>query len=168
MLNGSGPALFQEGAVILAMPRRKVPTDRIVTAALDLQEGGRSRGEIDIEEEDLPAQLPPSAWYWEKLFVAWLKSRHCPPLLTEWLVLLRPVRLITLFIFILGCMVSSRLGLGPVFVLVSIVYVIFSNLGRRGDNEFSAYSIFNAGVQRLPGQLDADQIDQQVRRGQLG
>ncbi len=35
------------------------------------------------------------------------------------------------------------------------------------QGEMSAYSVFNEGVQRLPGQLDADAIDQQLRRGQL-
>jgi hypothetical protein len=35
----------------------------------------------------------------------------------------------------------------------------------RTQGEASAYSIFNPGVQRLPGQLDADQIDDQIRRG---
>ncbi|GAX72634.1 hypothetical protein CEUSTIGMA_g90.t1 [Chlamydomonas eustigma] len=169
MHNSCGPINFKEGEVILAMPRRKIPAAHIVSAALDMQLGGRSRGENDPEDdEDLPSQLPPNAQNWEKFLVAWLKSRGYHPLVTEWVVLLRPVRAVAVLIFIIGCLVSSRLGLGPVFVLVSIVYIIFSNLGRRGANEFSAYSIFNAGIQRLPGQLDADQIDQQVRRGQLG
>jgi hypothetical protein len=43
---------------------------------------------------------------------------------------------------------------------------IFGNLGRRGAGDASAYSIFN-NFQRLPGQLDADVVDQQVRRGQM-
>lgn len=37
----------------------------------------------------------------------------------EWVVLVRPTRVVALFGFILGCLVSNRLGLGPVFVLVS-------------------------------------------------
>jgi hypothetical protein len=50
---------------------------------------------------------------------------------------------------------------------VTMIYAIFSNLGRRREGETSAYSIFNEGVVRLPGQLDADQIDDQMRRGQM-
>ena len=50
---------------------------------------------------------------------------------------------------------------------VAIVYTIFTNLGRKREGETSAYSICNEGVRRLPGQLDADQIDDQVRRGQM-
>lgn len=41
------------------------------------------------------------------------------------------------------------------------------NLGKKKEGELSSYSIFNPGARRLPGQLDADQIDQQMRRGQM-
>ncbi|PNH12785.1 hypothetical protein TSOC_000321 [Tetrabaena socialis] len=44
---------------------------------------------------------------------------------------------------------------------------IFTNLGTRRAGEASAYSIFNRGVQRLPGQLDAGEIDRQMRQGQM-
>ena len=37
----------------------------------------------------------------------------------EWVVLVRPMRIVAMLGFILGCLVSNRLGLGPVFVLVS-------------------------------------------------
>ena len=55
-------------------------------------------------------------------------------------------------------------------IQVSIMWCIFSNLSRRkaGDTRPSAYSIFNPGVQRLPGQLDADQIDGEIRQGRMG
>lgn len=63
--------------------------------------------------------------------------------------------------FLLWCSlsrVSYKLDLGPIFILGTIFYFIFSNLGTR-TGEFSAYSIFNRGVRRLPGdQLDADHI----------
>jgi hypothetical protein len=47
-----------------------------------------------------------------------------------------------------------------------MLLAIFLNLGRRNAGDASAYSIFN-NFQRLPGQLDADVIDAQVRRGQM-
>ena len=62
---------------------------------------------------------------------------------------------------------ARRYGLGPVFLLACMLAAIYANLGTRRQGEASAYSIFNDGFQRLPGQLDADVIDQQVRQGQM-
>eukprot|EP00955_Chlamydomonas_euryale_P115369 366344-Chlamydomonas_euryale.AAC.12 len=90
-----------------------------------------------------------------------------PALLIEWVVIIRPMRVAALLGFVVGCLLSSRAGVGPIFVLAAIAATIFSNLGRRRDGEQSAYSIFNTGMRRLPGQLDADQIDEQMRRGQF-
>lgn len=63
--------------------------------------------------------------------------------------------------FISWCSMSRicyNLDLGPLFILATIFYLIFSNLGTR-TGDFSAYSIFNRGVRRLPGdRLDADHI----------
>ena len=47
-----------------------------------------------------------------------------PEWVMEWVILARPMRLLLLLGFIIGCMVTSRLSLGPVFVLVGV--------GRRG------------------------------------
>lgn len=62
--------------------------------------------------------------------------------------------------------VSLGVQVGPLYVLVSIVAVIFFNLGKRGEGEASAYSIFN-GFRELPGQLNAGVLDDQIRRGQM-
>ena len=55
---------------------------------------------------------------------------------------------------------------GPMYVLISIVAVIFGNLGTRAQGEQSAYSIFN-NFRELPGQLNAGRLDEQLRRGQM-
>ena len=52
--------------------------------------------------------------------------------------------------------------------MTSIFALILLNLGKREAGQFSAYSIFNPGVRRLPGQITAEDLDQQLRRGQLG
>ena len=62
--------------------------------------------------------------------------------------------------------VNLDVQVGPLYVLVSIVAVIFFNLGKRGEGEASAYSIFN-GFRELPGQLNAGVLDDQIRRGQM-
>lgn len=54
--------------------------------------------------------------------------------------------------------VCYTLDLGPIFILGTVFYFMFTNLGTR-TGEYSAYSIFNRGVRRLPGdRLDADHI----------
>lgn len=55
---------------------------------------------------------------------------------------------------------------GPVYVLGTMIAVIFVNLGKRKAGEASAYSVFNQG-RELPGQLNAGAIDDQMRRGQM-
>lgn len=63
--------------------------------------------------------------------------------------------------------VANRYELGPIAFLGSCIALIYFNLGQRREGEASAYSIFNDNFQQLPGQLTADQLDDQVRRGQM-
>lgn len=58
-------------------------------------------------------------------------------------------------------------GFSAVYLLLVMMAFIFVNLGNKREGEASAYSIFNPGVQRLPGQLDADEIDRQIRQGHI-
>jgi len=60
----------------------------------------------------------------------------------------------------------NRCQVGPVYVLCTLLAIIYSNLGRRRAGEASAYSIFNGG-RELPGALNAAAIDDQMRRGQM-
>ncbi|KAK9800331.1 hypothetical protein WJX73_004053 [Symbiochloris irregularis] len=62
--------------------------------------------------------------------------------------------------------VLAYFELGPPFVLLTITCLIFFNLGTRTAGEASAYSVFNNG-RRLPGQLTADELDRQLRQGQM-
>ncbi len=59
-----------------------------------------------------------------------------------------------------------RLEVGPVAFLVTIIVLIYVNLGTRRPGEASAYSIFNNFV-RLPGQLTAEALDDQIRLGHM-
>lgn len=92
---------------------------------------------------------------------------NAPELLLVWLFQVGPARLLVLAAVLAGAKVASWYDLGPVYILLAIIVTIFTHLGRKKEGEASAYSVFNPGVQRLPGQLDADVIDQQIRRGQI-
>ena len=58
---------------------------------------------------------------------------------------------------------AARLGVGPVYVLGTILLVMLCNLGTKQRGELSAYSVFNEDVRELPGQLNADQIDRALQ-----
>ena len=73
---------------------------------------------------------------------------------------------IILLLWLCGAKLSSWLNLGPLYIIGSIIALVFGNLGHRQQGEASAYSIFN-NFRSLPGQLTADQVDGQVRRGQF-
>ena len=62
-----------------------------------------------------------------------------------------------------GMPIAARLSLGPVYILVSIALLILLNMGTRRVGEWSAYSIFNSDVQRLPGEITQDQVDNAFR-----
>lgn len=68
--------------------------------------------------------------------------------------------------WVAGAPLANMLHLGPVYILGTLILLIFMNLGTRQAGEASAYSIFN-NFQELPGQLNANSLDDQMRRGQM-
>ena len=78
----------------------------------------------------------------------------------------KPAVWLGIFAWLLFAPLASRLGVGELYVLATVVCLIFLNLGQRKEGEASAYSIFN-GFRRLPGQLTADELDRQVRTGRM-
>lgn len=93
---------------------------------------------------------------------------NAPELLLVWLFQVGVLtRVLVLAVVLAGAKLASRYDLGPVYILAAIIITIFTHLGHKKDGEASAYSVFNPGVQRLPGQLDADVLDQQIRTGQM-
>ncbi|KAK2080712.1 hypothetical protein QBZ16_000566 [Prototheca wickerhamii] len=65
-----------------------------------------------------------------------------------------------------GAHLSARAELGPLYILGTIFILIAINLGQRAAGQASAYSIFN-NFRRLPGQLTAEDLDHQLRHGQM-
>lgn len=53
----------------------------------------------------------------------------------------------------------------PLLLSLAGIVAIFSCLGKRRAGSLSAYSIFNEGAERLPGQLSADDIEREIRGG---
>ena len=119
------------------------------------------------EEDGIEFTLPSSAPLWQRHTAHFLtNSLHLPETLVIWVFLVKSWVWVTFLVWCAGAKLASWLELGPIYVLFTIVAVIYWNLGKRKEGEASAYSIFN-NFQALPGQLQADDIDHQVRRGQM-
>ncbi|TYG90393.1 hypothetical protein ES288_A12G178200v1 [Gossypium darwinii] len=72
--------------------------------------------------------------------------------------------------------VAHKWDLGPIYILGTGFCTIFLNLGRQQPDDvkyplasklqfLSAYSIFNEDFRELPGTLNADAIDRDIRTG---
>ncbi|XVF52393.1 hypothetical protein PTKIN_Ptkin05aG0014700 [Pterospermum kingtungense] len=119
---------------------------------------------IDDDDEDLKFQLPQSTSRWKKKLYSFLHNRLKLPdilLMAIFSLSLKAWALIILW-FILAP-VAHKWELGPLYILGTGFGLIFLNLGRRQPGDVSAYSIFNEDFQELPGTLNADAIDRDIR-----
>jgi len=111
------------------------------------------REEEEDDDEDLIVPLRGARAYAERA----LRERLG---LSRWLAnLLARVPLVRLASWLVALRIAHERELGPVFVLATGFSLIISNLGRRRAGQASAYSIFNDGFARLPGQLTTDDVD---------
>ena len=67
--------------------------------------------------------------------------------------------LLWLAVFVL----SYRVSMEKIYVMVSAIYIMFTNLGTRKPGEKSAYSVFNENFEKLPGTFSSDGIDAMLR-----
>ncbi|OMO93145.1 Ubiquitin [Corchorus olitorius] len=122
----------------------------------------------DDDDDDLKFQLPQSTSRWQKKLYSFLHRRLKLPdiiLMALFSLRLRTWALIILW-FILAP-VAHKWDVGPLYILGTGFCIIFLNLGRRQPGDVSAYSIFNEDFRELPGTLNADAIDRDVRTGQF-
>ena len=130
--------------------------------------GGATEEDDSDEDEDGPLRYRPPSNGLARLLAEGARSRG---LLSDsaLAVLVRVPRNFWLFLVLwpLGAKAASLCSLGPIFILFSIVFAIFSNLGVRKPGEASAYSVFNEGFRSLLGEFRAEAIDDGLRRGNL-
>ncbi|KNA10761.1 hypothetical protein SOVF_141360 [Spinacia oleracea] len=122
----------------------------------------------DDDEDDLKFQLPESTsrlkWKLYRILHDKLKLPDII-LIAIFSLSLKAWALIILW-FILAP-VAHRWDLGPLYILGTGFFIIFWNLGNRQSGELSAYSIFNEDFRELPGTLNAERLDRDLRTGQL-
>ncbi|KAK8481564.1 hypothetical protein V6N13_046967 [Hibiscus sabdariffa] len=123
---------------------------------------------IDDDDEDLKFQLPQSTSRWKKKVYSFLLNRLKLPdiiLMAIFSLSLKAWALVILW-FILAP-IAHKWDLGPLYILGTGFCLIFLNLGRRQPGDVSAYSIFNEDFRELPGTLNADAIDRDIRTGRI-
>lgn len=128
----------------------------------------RGRGNEDEDEDEELRVNYDSLPSWQRPIVDFMRNRLRIPDPVVALCLMPTRRFwMVLFGWIAGWKFASVHGWGAVYLVSTIFVVIVFNLGTRSDGELSAYSIFNEGFRRLPGQLTAEDLDRQMRRRYL-
>ncbi|KAI5074344.1 hypothetical protein GOP47_0010305 [Adiantum capillus-veneris] len=120
------------------------------------------------DDDELRFRAPESASRFQMWVIQFLQKRLKLPDLV--LILLFSVSLRG-WIMLLGWFsmapVAYKWDLGPLYILATAFAVIFFNLGKRQEGDASAYSIFNEGFRELPGTLNAERLDRDIRAGQF-
>jgi len=120
------------------------------------------------EEDDVVFRLDPNASRLKKWVVRLLSEKlKFLNIALYWIFSIRPVYYLMFAVWMVLSPIAAKYDLGPIYILGTIFALIVFNLGVRREGELSAYSIFNRNVERLPGQLDADQIDREIRQGRM-
>ncbi|KAK9144449.1 hypothetical protein Sjap_004352 [Stephania japonica] len=131
----------------------------------------------DDDDDDLKFQIPESASRWKRRLFSFLGDKLKLPnimLMALFSISLKAWCVIILWFALAP--VAYRWSLGPLYVLGTGFSIILLNLGQRQQGDLralcstlacSAYSIFNEGFRELPGTLNADRIDRDIRAGQF-
>ncbi|CAF4778645.1 unnamed protein product, partial [Rotaria magnacalcarata] len=65
--------------------------------------------------------------------------------------------LLKFFVWLTLFLIFIRLEFGAIYFIISLLYVMWSNLGRRrGRNQLSAYSVFNPNFEKIQGTFSAE------------
>ncbi|XP_051115542.1 uncharacterized protein LOC127240748 [Andrographis paniculata] len=126
------------------------------------------RDSFEDDDEDLKFQLPKSASRWKRrLFFILHDKFKLPDMLLMVIFSLSLKMWAAIVLWFVLAPFAHRLGVGPLYILGTGFLIIFYNLGHRQPGDLSAYSIFNEDFRELPGTLNADHIDRDIRHGRF-
>ncbi|XP_057850587.1 uncharacterized protein LOC131061089 isoform X3 [Cryptomeria japonica] len=136
-------------------------------AVLDDTKGGREM-HVNLNESVQRFNIPESAAQWKKNLLFVLRDKlRVPDIL---LVTILSISLKTwgmVFLWFIMAPIAYRWDLGPLYILTTAFSMMFFNLGQRQQGDASAYSIFNDDFRELPGTLNAERLDRDIRAGQF-
>uniref|UniRef100_A0A0E0EV41 Ubiquitin-like domain-containing protein n=1 Tax=Oryza meridionalis TaxID=40149 RepID=A0A0E0EV41_9ORYZ len=122
----------------------------------------------DDEEEELKFKIPETTTWWKrKIFIFLQDKLRLPDILLMVLFSLGIKAWVLIAMWFLFAPIAQMYDVGPLFILGTGFLVILCNLGRRQQGDVSAYSIFNEDFRELPGTLNAERIDRDIRAGQF-
>ncbi|GAV64433.1 SAYSvFN domain-containing protein, partial [Cephalotus follicularis] len=142
--------------------------DSLIVAVKPKPPAGVDIDDDDDDDEDLKFQFPPSTSRWKRKLYSFLHDKLKLPdviLMAIFSLSLKTWAVIVLW-FIMAP-VAHKWDLGPLFILGTGFAIILLNLGKRQPGDISAYSIFNEDFRELPGTLNADRLDRDIRAGQF-
>ncbi|XVF51945.1 hypothetical protein PTKIN_Ptkin04bG0224700 [Pterospermum kingtungense] len=123
---------------------------------------------IDDDDEDLKFHLPQTTSRWKKKLYSFLHNRlKLPDILLMAVFSLSFKAWALIILWFIMAPVAHKWDVGPLYILGTGFCIIFLNLGRRQPGDVSAYSIFNEDFRELPGTLNADALDRDIRTGQF-
>lgn len=124
--------------------------------------------DTDDDEDDLKFHLPQSSSWWKrKMFNLLHDKLKLPDILLMAIFSLSLKTWVLIILWFILAPVAYRWDLGPLYILATGFMIILLNLGQRQSGDLSAYSIFNEGFRELPGTLNADRLDRDIRTGQI-
>ncbi|KAJ1288365.1 hypothetical protein BS78_02G084200 [Paspalum vaginatum] len=120
------------------------------------------------EEEELKFKIPQTTTWWKRKVFMFLRDKlRLPDIILMALFSLSMKAWIMIAMWFLFAPFAQKYEIGPIYILGTGFLIILLNLGRRQQGDVSAYSIFNEDFRELPGTLNADRIDRDIRAGQF-
>ena len=129
-------------------------------------------GEREPEDEAeslLKLQLSPTASQFQKNLVFFFKDKlHIPEPILALVIRIGWKIWMSIIAWMILARIAAEYDLGPPLIVGSCFALIaIVGFSTKKEGSLSAYSIFNPNLQRLPGQLTAEHMDGQVRRGNM-
>ncbi|KAG6780749.1 hypothetical protein POTOM_013622 [Populus tomentosa] len=142
--------------------------DSLIVAVKPKPPAKHLRDGFDDDDDDLKFQLPQSASRWKRRLYFFLHDKlKLPDILLMGLFSLSLKAWAVFILWFILAPVAHRWDLGPIYIIGTGFVIILLNLGRRQAGDLSAYSIFNEDFRELPGTLNADRLDRDIRAGQF-
>lgn len=122
----------------------------------------------DEDEEELKFTIPQTTTVWKRKIFMFLRDKlRLPDIILMVLFSLSMKAWVIIAMWFLLAPIAQKYDVGPLYILGTGFLIILLNLGRRQQGDVSAYSIFNEDFRELPGTLNADRIDRDIRAGQF-
>ncbi|WOL13231.1 hypothetical protein Cni_G22000 [Canna indica] len=122
----------------------------------------------DDDDEDLKFRIPQSTnWLKKRIFLFLHEKLRLPDILLMAIFSISLKAWFGILIWFSLAPVAQKWGIGPIYILGTGFFIILLNLGKRQQGDASAYSIFNEDFRELPGTLNADRLDRDIRAGQF-